>query len=46
MILEGVSACIFIDDQELPEYDVVVSSTPTENRITCWIASAEGKVRY
>ncbi|KAG1883487.1 hypothetical protein F4604DRAFT_1649415 [Suillus subluteus] len=43
MILGDVSACIFIDDQELPEYDVVVSSTPTENRITCWIASAEGK---
>lgn len=43
MILGDLSACIFIDDQELPEYDVVVSSTPTENRITCWIASAEGK---
>lgn len=43
MILGDVSACIFIDDQELPEYDVVVSSTPTENRTTCWIASAEGK---
>lgn len=43
MILGDFSACVFIDDQELPEYDVVVSSTPTENRITCWIASAEGK---
>ncbi|KAG1821973.1 uncharacterized protein BJ212DRAFT_1334888 [Suillus subaureus] len=43
MTLGDFSACIFIDDQELPEYDVVVSSTPTENRITCWIASAEGK---
>jgi hypothetical protein len=43
MILGDFSACIFIDGQELPEYDVVVSSTPTENRITCWIASAEGK---
>ncbi|KAG2362807.1 hypothetical protein BDR07DRAFT_1609253 [Suillus spraguei] len=43
MILGDFSACIFIDDEELPEYDVVVSSTPTENRITCWIASVEGK---
>ncbi|KIK44393.1 hypothetical protein CY34DRAFT_802706 [Suillus luteus UH-Slu-Lm8-n1] len=43
MILGDFSACIFIDDQELPEYDVVVSSTPAENRITCWIPSAEGK---
>ncbi|KAG2340660.1 hypothetical protein BDR05DRAFT_966518 [Suillus weaverae] len=43
MILGDFSACIFIDGQELPEYDAVVSSTPTENRITCWIASAEGK---
>ncbi|KAG2071798.1 hypothetical protein BDR04DRAFT_1142099 [Suillus decipiens] len=43
MILGDFAARIFIDDQELPEYDVVVSSTPTENRITCWIASVEGK---
>ncbi|KAG1814082.1 hypothetical protein EV424DRAFT_1415318 [Suillus variegatus] len=43
MILGDFSACIFMDGQELSEYDVVVSSTPTENRITCWIASAAGK---
>ncbi|KAG2145221.1 hypothetical protein DEU56DRAFT_789510 [Suillus clintonianus] len=43
MILGDFSACIIVDGQELPEYDVVVSSTPTENRITCWIASEEGK---
>ncbi|KAG2149021.1 uncharacterized protein EDB93DRAFT_354241 [Suillus bovinus] len=43
MILGDFSACIVIDDQELPEYDVAVSSTPTENRITCWIASTAGK---
>lgn len=43
MILGDFSACIFTDGEELPEYDVVVSSTPTENRITCWIASDAGK---
>ncbi|KAG1885291.1 uncharacterized protein F5891DRAFT_1058167 [Suillus fuscotomentosus] len=43
MILGDFSACIFMDGQELPEYDIVVSSTPTENRITCWIASTAGK---
>ncbi|KAG2145222.1 hypothetical protein DEU56DRAFT_789516 [Suillus clintonianus] len=43
MILGDFSACVFIDDQELLEYDVIVSSTPTENRTTCWIASEEGK---
>ncbi|KAG2087808.1 uncharacterized protein F5147DRAFT_727447 [Suillus discolor] len=43
MILGDFSACIFVDGEELPEYDVVVSSTPTENRITCWIASDAGK---
>lgn len=44
MIFGDLSAYVFIDDQELPEYAVVASSTPTENRITCWIASEEGKV--
>ncbi|KAG1741099.1 hypothetical protein EDB19DRAFT_1908129 [Suillus lakei] len=43
MIFGDLSAYVFIDGQELPEYDVIVSSTPTENRITCWIASEEGK---
>ncbi|KAG1863446.1 hypothetical protein C8R48DRAFT_708374 [Suillus tomentosus] len=43
MILGDFSACIFMDGEELPEYDVIVSSTPTENRITCWIASDAGK---
>ncbi|KAG2053705.1 hypothetical protein BDR06DRAFT_952546 [Suillus hirtellus] len=43
MIFGDLSAYVFIDDQELPEYAVVASSTPTENRITCWIASEEGK---
>ncbi|KAG1796657.1 uncharacterized protein HD556DRAFT_1441337 [Suillus plorans] len=43
MILGDFSACIFMDGEELPEYDIVVSSTPTENRITCWIASDAGK---
>jgi hypothetical protein len=40
---EHLSAYVFIDGQELPEYNVNVSSTPTENRITCWIASEVGK---
>ncbi|KAG2121144.1 hypothetical protein BD769DRAFT_1012094 [Suillus cothurnatus] len=43
MIFGDLSACVFVDDQELPEYAAVVSSTPMENRITCWIASEEGK---
>ncbi|KAG0708125.1 hypothetical protein DFH29DRAFT_893071 [Suillus ampliporus] len=43
MIFGDLSACVFIDGQELTEYDVIISSTPTENRITCWIASEEGK---
>jgi hypothetical protein len=46
MIFGDLSAYVFIEDQELPEYKVIVSSTPTENRITCWIASEEGKVCY
>lgn len=44
MIFGDLSAYVFIDGQELSEYNVIVSSTPTENRITCWIASEEGKV--
>ncbi|KAG2070220.1 hypothetical protein BDR04DRAFT_1100448 [Suillus decipiens] len=43
MIFGDLSAFVFIDGQELQEYAVVTSSTPTENRITCWIASEEGK---
>lgn len=43
MIFGDLSAYVFIEGQELPEYNVIVSSTPTENRITCWIASEEGK---
>ncbi|KAG2366912.1 hypothetical protein BDR07DRAFT_1479688 [Suillus spraguei] len=43
MIFGDLSSFVFIDGQELPEYAVVASSTPTENRITCWIASEEGK---
>lgn len=43
MIFGDLSAYVFIDGQELSEYNVIVSSTPTENRITCWIASEEGK---
>ncbi|KAG1722026.1 uncharacterized protein EDB91DRAFT_226349 [Suillus paluster] len=43
MIFGDFSACVFIDGQDRPEYDVIVSSTPAENRITCWIASEEGK---
>ncbi|KAJ8586986.1 hypothetical protein M405DRAFT_935014 [Rhizopogon salebrosus TDB-379] len=43
MILGDFSASVFIGDQELAEYDVTLSSTSTENRITCWIASEEGK---
>ncbi|KAG0708118.1 hypothetical protein DFH29DRAFT_893034 [Suillus ampliporus] len=43
MILGDLSACVFIDGEALPEYDVTDSSTPTENRIICWIASAAGK---
>ncbi|KAG1869518.1 hypothetical protein F4604DRAFT_1773743 [Suillus subluteus] len=43
MIFGDLSAYVFVDDQELPEYAAVVSSTPMENRITCWIASEEGK---
>jgi hypothetical protein len=46
MILGDFSASVFIGDQELAEYDVTLSSTLTENRITCWIASEEGKVRF
>ncbi|OAX41473.1 hypothetical protein K503DRAFT_767615 [Rhizopogon vinicolor AM-OR11-026] len=44
MILGDFSASVFFGDQELQEYDVTVDcSTPTVNRITCWIASEEGK---
>lgn len=43
MIFGDLSAYVFIEGQELSEYNVIVSSTPTENRITCWIASEEGK---
>lgn len=43
MIFGDLSAYVFADGQELPEYAAVVSSTSTENRITCWIASEEGK---
>ncbi|KAG2344076.1 hypothetical protein BDR05DRAFT_962364 [Suillus weaverae] len=43
MIFGDLSAYVFIEGQELQEYDAVVSSTPMENRITCWIASEEGK---
>ncbi|KAG1869519.1 hypothetical protein F4604DRAFT_1926910 [Suillus subluteus] len=43
MIFGDLSAYLFVDGQELPEYAVDVSNTPTENRITCWIASEEGK---
>ncbi|KAG2122115.1 hypothetical protein DEU56DRAFT_832831 [Suillus clintonianus] len=43
MIFGDLSACVFVDGEELPEYDVILSTTPTENRITCWIASEEGK---
>ncbi|KAG1781080.1 hypothetical protein EV702DRAFT_1077528 [Suillus placidus] len=43
MIFGDLSAYVFIDSQELQEYDAAASSTPMENRITCWIASEEGK---
>ncbi|OJA10913.1 hypothetical protein AZE42_08237 [Rhizopogon vesiculosus] len=44
MILGDFSASVFFGDQELQEYDVTVDcSTPTVNKITCWIASEEGK---
>ncbi|KAG2042456.1 hypothetical protein BDR03DRAFT_943431 [Suillus americanus] len=43
MIFGDLSAYVFVDGQELPEYAAVVSTTSTKNRITCWIASEEGK---
>ncbi|KAG0708117.1 hypothetical protein DFH29DRAFT_520454 [Suillus ampliporus] len=43
MILGDFSAGVFIDDKELPEYEVTPSATDSENRITCWIPSEKGK---
>ncbi|KAG1768900.1 hypothetical protein EV702DRAFT_1271407 [Suillus placidus] len=43
MILGQVSVSVFIDNQPLPEYQVVKYSTLEENIVTCWIASEAGK---
>ncbi|KAG0708136.1 hypothetical protein DFH29DRAFT_521397, partial [Suillus ampliporus] len=43
IILGDFSAGVFIDNKELPEYDVIISATDSENRTTCWIPSEAGK---
>ncbi|KAH7906538.1 hypothetical protein BJ138DRAFT_1016033 [Hygrophoropsis aurantiaca] len=37
------SACVMVDGVELKEYGVTIDPADPQNKITCWIASEEGK---
>ncbi|KAG2127490.1 hypothetical protein DEU56DRAFT_820315 [Suillus clintonianus] len=43
MIWGKFSAGVYINDQQLDEFCVTVSNTPSENRLTCWIPSQAGQ---
>ncbi|KAH7907672.1 hypothetical protein BJ138DRAFT_1116488 [Hygrophoropsis aurantiaca] len=43
MRLKDFSACVMVDGVELKEYGVTADHSDPEHKITCWIASEEGK---